>query len=96
MTEKIDNAFAAEELGGVVGEPTYSGALSFARRRYSKDLARAEVAVTGVPFDAATTSRPGARFGPRAIRAASVEVAWQRNWPWEFDPFALLRTVDYG
>ena len=96
MTDKIDNAFTAEGPTGVSPEPTYSGALSFARRKYSKNLAEAELAVTGVPFDTATTSRAGARFGPRAIRAASTEVAWQRNWPWEFDPFEVLKTVDYG
>ncbi len=96
MPGKIDNAFTAESPGGVVAEPTYAGALSFARRKYSKDLAQAELAVTGVPFDTATSNRPGARFGPRAIRAASTEVAWQRNWPWEFDPFELVRTVDCG
>lgn len=96
MSEKIDNAFAAGALGGVTPEPTYAGALSFARRKYSKDLTGAELAVTGVPFDTATTNRAGARFGPRAIRAASTEVAWQRNWPWEFDAFAKVKTVDYG
>ncbi len=92
----IDCAFTSTGYGPVTPEPTYSGALSFARRRYSKDLSTAELAVTGVPFDTATTNRPGTRFGPRAIRAASVEVSWQRNWPWEFDPFELLNTVDYG
>ncbi len=96
MANEIDNAFTAEALTGVAPEPTFAGALSFARRRYSKDLAEAELAVTGVPFDTATTNRAGARFGPRAIRSASTEVAWQRNWPWEFDPFAEMKTVDYG
>ena len=96
MIDKIDNAFTAGTLSGVTPEPTYSGALSFARRKYSKDLSSAELAVTGIPFDTATTSRPGARFGPRAIRSASTEVAWQRNWPWEFDAFEVLKTVDYG
>jgi len=97
MTEEIiDCAFTSSEFGPVTPEPTYSGALSFARRMYSKDLSRAELAVTGIPFDTATTNRPGTRFGPRAIRSASVEVSWQRNWPWEFDPFELLNTIDYG
>ena len=62
MTDKIDNAFTAGASSGVTPEPTYSGALSFARRKYSKNLAEAELAVTGVPFDTATTSRAGARF----------------------------------
>lgn len=96
MTGEIDNAFDTSLLSGVTPEPTYSGALSFARRKYSKNLEHAELAITGVPFDTATTNRPGARFGPRAIRAASTEIAWQRNWPWEFDPFEKIRTVDYG
>ena len=92
----IDCAFSTDQFGPVTPEPTYSGALSYARRIYSKDLSRAELAVTGIPFDTATTNRPGARFGPRAIRTASVEVSWQRNWPWEFDPFELINTIDYG
>lgn len=92
----IDKAFTETEFGPVSPEPTYSGALSFVRRRYSKDLGEAELAVSGVPFDTATTNRPGTRFGPRAIRAASTDLAWNRNWPWEFDPFELLKTVDYG
>ncbi len=96
MADHIDQAFTADSLSGVNPEPTYSGALSFARRRYSKDLSDAELAITGIPFDTATTNRPGTRFGPRGIRAASVEIAWQRNWPWEFDAFALLKIVDYG
>ena len=96
MTERIDNAFADDALSGVSPEPTYAGALSFARRKYSKNIDEAELAITGVPFDTATTNRPGARFGPRAIRAASTEIAWQRNWPWEFDPFEKMKTVDYG
>ncbi|WP_424945606.1 agmatinase [Candidatus Spongiihabitans sp.] len=91
-----DQAFTAQSLSGVSPERNYAGALSFARRKYSKDLAAADLAVTGIPFDTATTNRPGARFGPRAIRAASTEVAWQRNWPWEFDALELLKIADYG
>lgn len=91
-----DQAFTAKDLSGVKPEHNYSGALSFARRKYSKDLALADLAVTGIPFDTATTNRPGARFGPRGIRAASTEIAWQRNWPWEFDPLELLKVADYG
>ena len=94
--KRIDQAFTAINPGGVRPEPSYSGALSFMRRGYSKDLSAAKMAVTGVPFDTATSNRPGARFGPRAIRAASTELAWQRNWPWEFDVFAELPTLDYG
>jgi agmatinase len=30
------------------------------------------------------------------VRAASTNVAWTRQWPWEFDPFDRLAVVDYG
>ena len=96
MADNIDQAFANQSLKGISKEPNYSGALSFARRKYSKDLTNAELAISGIPFDTATTNRPGTRFGPRGIRAASTEVAWQRNWPWEFDAFELLNIIDYG
>ena len=96
MANYIDQAITADSLSGVNPEPNYSGVLSFARRKYSKDLGNAELAITGIPFDTSTTHRPGARFGPRGIRSASTEVAWQRNWPWEFDAMELLKIVDYG
>lgn len=91
-----DLAFTRESPYGTVAEPTYSGALSFMRRRYSRDLAGVDVAVVGVPFDLATTHRPGARFGPRAIREASTMLAWAPPDGWDFDPFELLHVVDYG
>ncbi len=70
-----DNAFTADELHGQTEEMTFAGALSFLRRKYTKDLTGAEVAITGLPFDSATSNRPGARMGPAAIRAASVQLA---------------------
>jgi agmatinase len=92
-----DNAFTATEVRGIVeGSPSYAGALSFMRRKYSRDLNGVDVAVTGIPLDLATTNRPGARFGPRAIRAASAGISWARPWPWDIEPFDLLSVVDYG
>jgi agmatinase len=96
VRQVIDGAFTEESFGPVQPEPTFSGALSFCRRRYTKSLEEAELVVSGVPFDLATTNRPGTRFGPRGIRAASAELSWNRNWPWEFDPFGHINTVDYG
>lgn len=99
MTSKIrdvDLAFTREPGTGIVAEPTFSGALSFARRRYSKQVEDCDIAVVGVPFDLATTSRPGARLGPRAVRTASSMVTWDRVFGWNFDPFADLSVVDYG
>lgn len=94
--EHVDQAFRRGDTHGTHSEPTYSGALSFMRRRYSRDLEGVDVAVTGIPLDLATTNRPGARFGPRAIRAASSILAWGKLDGWEFDAFDRLSVVDYG
>jgi len=92
-----DNAFTATDpYGTVEGSPSYAGALSFMRRKYSRDLHGVDVAVMGVPLDTATTNRPGARFGPRAVRAASPGISWARPWPWDFDPLDKLAVIDYG
>lgn len=56
-----------------------------------------DVVITGVPFDLATTIRPGARFGPAAIRQASTHLNWElRRWPWDFSVFDVLGVVDCG
>lgn len=94
--QHVDLAFTRPQGTGTLTEPTYSGALSFARRRYAKDLTDVDLAIVGIPFDLATSSRPGARLGPRAIREASSMVAWDRVHEWEYDPFSRLRVIDYG
>ena len=91
-----DGAFTAKSPYGTRIEPTYAGALSFARRRYSRELDGVDVVVSGIPSDLSTSNRPGARFGPRAIRAASAQLAWGAPWPWGFDPFERLCVVDAG
>lgn len=91
-----DQAITRDSLYGTAAESTYAGVTSFMRRRYSRDLRGVDLVVSGVPFDTATTNRPGSRFGPRAIRAASVQMAWARHFPWEFDPFDHLAVIDYG
>ncbi len=91
-----DDAFRRTDAKGTNWEPTYAGALSFMRRKYSRDLTGIDIAVTGVPFDQAVSHRPGTRFGPEGIRRASAENAWGPFWPWNFDPFDALAVVDYG
>ena len=92
-----DNAFTADgPRGAVEHSPSFGGALSFLRRKYSHDLEGVDVAVVGLPFDTATSNRPGARFGPRGIRAASTVMSWTRPWPWAIDPLEALAIVDYG
>ena len=91
-----DHAITRDDLYGTIPEPTYAGATSFMRRKYSRDLEGVDVAVTGIPLDTATTNRPGARLGPRAIRAASTIMAWEKSYGMEFDPFDKLAVIDYG
>ena len=77
---------------------TFAGELSFLRRRYTRQIEGADVVVAGVPFDCATTYRPGARLGPRAIREASVQLAEiaERSFPFGINPFEKLAVADYG
>ena len=91
-----DEAFRRENLKGTQWEPTYAGALSFMRRKYTRDLTGVDIAVTGVPFDQAVSHRSGTRMGPEGIRKASAENAWGPFWPWMFDPFDTLAVADYG
>ena len=96
MSKTIDQAVHRSNLYGTNAEPTYSGALSFMRRKYSRDLEGVDVAVTGIPFDSATTNRPGTRFGPRSIREASTHLSWAKLDGWDFDVFDKLAAIDYG
>jgi len=101
MTRTTDFVISHEKLGreallGTNIEPSYSGVLSYVRRKYSRDLTHADVAVTGIPYDLACTNRPGARFGPRAIREESSAINWGTVPHWGFDPFDELAVVDYG
>ncbi len=91
-----DLAISRDNLYGTRSEPTYAGAVSFMRRKYTHDLDGVDLVVTGVPLDTATTNRPGARFGPRAIRAASTVISWMRPYGSKTDPFDKLAVVDYG
>ena len=77
---------------------TFAGELSFLRRKYTRQVEGADIVVAGVPFDCATTYRPGARLGPRAIREASVQLAEivERSFPFGINPFENLAVADYG
>jgi agmatinase len=58
---------------------------------------KADVIVSGVPFDLATTGRPGARLGPTAVRLASTNLSWETaRWPWRFALSDVLRVEDMG
>ena len=62
-----------------------------------RDLSNADFAIVGLPFDGATVLRPGARYGPSAIRAASSLLDRYSDDPQERNlPYSQLRVVDYG
>lgn len=94
--EKVDEAITREGFKGLGAEITFGGITSFLRRRYTKDLTGVDIAVTGVPFDQATTNRPGTRLGPRALREASALQVFDPPYGWPFDPLSELAIVDYG
>ena len=94
--QQTDHAVFNESLKGGVHEPTYSGVLSFMRRRYSRDLTNVDLVVWGIPFDAAVSNRPGTRFGPQGIRRASAIFDGDPQYPFNFDPYEILNVVDYG
>jgi agmatinase len=78
-------------------KPEYAGLLTFASAPYTEDPAElqgVDVAVLGAPTDDLTSDRPGTRFGPRAIRAASC--APGPHLEAKVDAFAELRVVDFG
>ena len=91
-----DNAFTSEELKGTEVGAGLCRCAELFRRRYSQELAGADVAVTGIPLDTATTNRPGARFGPRRDPRGVAQIAWTRPYGCAFDPLERLAVVDYG
>lgn len=91
-----DNAITGTPGTGAVNSHSFGGAVSFFRTPFGRDLTGIDVAVMGIPLDIAVTNRSGARLGPRAIRNASMSLAWERPWPWKTDPLQALKVVDYG
>ena len=78
-------------------KPDYAGLLTFAGSPYTQDpaeLAGFDVAVVGAPMDDLVSDRPGARFAPRAIRAASCPSG--PHLEVKLDAFSALRVVDFG
>src|SRR5207244_5104031 len=57
---------------------------------------RPDVAIVGAPFDDAVSHRPGARFGPRAIRTATYNSGSLNSLQLGIEPFDWLDCVDAG
>jgi agmatinase len=81
--------------------PTYVGPATFMNLPWITDPAElrrraVDVAIIGAPFDDAVTHRPGARFGPRAIREAQYTSGSIHSLQLDVDPFDILTVVDAG
>lgn len=78
-------------------KPDYAGLLTYGGAPYTQDpalLAGFDVAIVGAPTDDLVSDRPGARFAPRAIRAASCPPGPQLET--KVDAFGELRIIDFG
>ena len=75
--------------------PRFTGPTTFARLPHVRILEEVDVAIVGVPFDTGVTYRVGGRFGPSAVRAASVMLR-PYDPVLDVSPFDVLSCVDYG
>ncbi|MDZ7885377.1 MAG: agmatinase [Mycobacterium sp.] len=99
--EQVPNQPYVRSASGNVGQinamevPRYAGLATFARLPQRHEVDRYDIAVVGVPFDSGVTYRPGARFGPAAIRQVS-RLLKPYNPALDVSPFAQAQVVDAG
>lgn len=77
----------------------YSNAFGFLRSPlcFEPEKSDADTIITGIPFDMATSGRPGCRYGAQAIRQASVMFAWEhKRFPWSFALNERMKLADCG
>jgi len=75
--------------------PRFAQPATFMRLPHTRDLARLDVAILGIPFDGGTSYRPGARYGPREIRNQSSLIRPYNHFM-KAAPFDTLHIADYG
>jgi agmatinase len=97
MTEPIPRVTSNGNIGPVDATqvPRYAGEATFARLPRISEVASANVAVIGVPFDGGVSYRPGARFGPSHIRESS-RLLRPYNPALQVSPFASQQVADAG
>ena len=82
---------------GHEGKPDYARLVTYADCLYTQDPAKlggVNTAVVGAAIDDLVSDRPGTRFGPRAIRAASFPP--RPHLEAKVDAFAELSVVDFA
>jgi agmatinase len=75
--------------------PRFAGPSTFARLPRLDEVERTDVAIAGIPFDSGVTYRPGARFGPNAVRNAS-RLLRSYHPGLDVQPFAAQQVADAG
>ena len=75
--------------------PRFAGPSTFARLPRRDEVSRCDIAIVGVPFDSGTSYRPGARFGPLAVRTAS-RLLRAYHPGLDVEPFRVAQVVDAG
>src|ERR1700730_81794 len=75
--------------------PRFAGPTTFARLPTLDAVERCDVAIAGIPFDSGVTYRPGARFGPAAIRQGS-RLLRHSHPALAVEPFFLQQVADAG
>ncbi|MFQ5618332.1 MAG: agmatinase [Rhodospirillales bacterium] len=83
------------EFADPMVRPRYTGISTFMRTPYTEDLSGLDIGLIGVPFDAGTTNRPGARHGPREIRNQSTLLR-KVHQSTGIAPFDICRVADIG
>ena len=73
----------------------YAGLATWNHCECTQDIDGADIVLLGVPFDAGTTFRPGARFGPCGVRDQSL-IACCFKYPWEYELKKEAKVIDYG
>lgn len=89
---------ADQGLPSATQNPRFSGIRTFMRLPYIADPSEwggADVAVVGIPFDTATSYRPGARFGPAGIRDISTLLRPSNQYH-RLNAFDKLKVIDIG
>ena len=84
-----------EPVSGTI-VPRYAGPSTFCRLPELRDVSWCDVAILGVPFDSGTSYRPGASFGPQAIRQASRHLRYNFHPVYQTEPFKSLQVADAG
>ena len=92
MTDKKE---PIQPVSGTV-VPRYAGPSTFARLPELRDVEKCDVAIIGVPFDAGTSYRPGARFGPQSVRQASRQLRTNYHPDYDVEPFKVQQVADAG